>query len=52
MARTTTKKTGPAKAHGGTVRMVRDAEKYPVPHEADVHPAEVENYASGGWVKA
>lgn len=33
-----------------TVRMVRDAEAYPAPHTADVHPAEVENYAVGGWV--
>ncbi len=52
MARTPAKKTEPAKATSGTVRMVRDAEHYPAPHTADVHPAEVENYASGGWVKA
>jgi hypothetical protein len=35
------------------VRMVRDAELYPEgPHEADVHPDEVENYEAGGWAKA
>lgn len=28
------------------VKMVRDA---PWPHEADVHPDEVENYRVGGW---
>lgn len=31
------------------VPMVRDAEQFPPPHRADVHPAEVENYASAGW---
>lgn len=34
------------------VKMVRDSEAYPKPHTADVHPDEVENFASGGWVKA
>jgi hypothetical protein len=33
------------------VRMVRDADAYPAPHSADVHPDEVENFAAGGWVK-
>lgn len=31
------------------VRMTRDANAYPAPHTADVHPAEVDNYAAGGW---
>lgn len=35
-----------------TVKMVRDADQYPAPHEADVHPGEVENYRAGGWVPA
>lgn len=34
----------------GTVKMVRSPEQFPPPHEIDVHPAEVENYAAGGWV--
>ena len=34
------------------VLMVRDPEQYPAPHTAEVHPAEVENYAVGGWVVA
>lgn len=38
----------PAKQESGTVRMVRSAD-YPAPHEAEVHPSEVENYRSGGW---
>lgn len=42
------KKT-PAKQESGTVRMVRDAELFPAPHCADVHPAEVENFKAGGW---
>lgn len=32
------------------VRMVRSADDYPEPHEAEVHPDEVANYAEGGWV--
>lgn len=32
------------------VTMVRD-EIYPEPHEANVHPDEVKNYYSGGWVE-
>lgn len=35
----------------GLVRMTRDAALYPAPHEADVHPAEVEQFMAGGWVK-
>ena len=35
-----------------TVKMIRDAEQYPAPHEADVHPNEVENYRAGGFVPA
>jgi hypothetical protein len=31
------------------VRMVRDSEAYSAPHEAQVHPDEVENYRPGGW---
>ena len=33
----------------GTVAMTRDAAQFPPPHRADVHPAEVANYAAGGW---
>lgn len=32
------------------VQMVRDEEKYPAPHSAQVHPDEVLNYQLGGWV--
>lgn len=35
-----------------TIKMVRDAEQYPAPHAADVHPEEVENYRLGGFVPA
>lgn len=36
-----------------TVKMKRDPEVYPDgPHEADVHPDEVENMKSGGWEEA
>lgn len=49
-------KKAPAKAEKAEVKLVpmkRDPELYPDgPHEADVHPDEVENFASGGWVKA
>lgn len=31
------------------VNMTRDANAYPAPHTADVHPAEVDNFAAGGW---
>lgn len=34
------------------VEMVRDAEIYPEPHTATVHPDEVDNYAQGGWKRA
>jgi hypothetical protein len=34
------------------VRMVRDPEAYPAPHEAQVHPDEVNNYRPGGWEEA
>ncbi len=33
------------------VKMVRGPE-FPAPHEADVHPEEVANYAVGGWTAA
>lgn len=32
------------------VQMVRDEDKYPAPHTAQVHPEEVLNYQLGGWV--
>lgn len=35
-----------------TVRMVRSAEQFPKPHEADVHPDEVENFKAAGWQEA
>lgn len=31
------------------IKMTRDAEQYPAPHEVDVHPDEVENYRVGGF---
>lgn len=34
------------------VTMVRDADIYDAPHTAQVHPDEVQNYYSGGWVPA
>lgn len=40
------------KAAPKTVKMVRDAEVYPEPHSADVHPDEVENFKAAGWAKA
>lgn len=33
------------------VTMVRDPDIYEAPHEASVHPDEVQNYYSGGWVE-
>ena len=42
---------GTGQADAKLVRMVRDADAYPAPHSADVHPDEVENFAVGGWVK-
>lgn len=33
------------------VRMTR-GDEHPAPHEADVHPDEVANYATGGWTVA
>lgn len=36
-----------------TIPMTRNVEQYPEgPHEADVHPDEVDNYKAGGWVEA
>jgi hypothetical protein len=32
------------------VNMERDPAAYPAPHTAQVHPDEVQNYYSGGWV--
>lgn len=34
------------------VKMIRDQEAYPEPHEALVHPDEVDNYRPGGWEEA
>ncbi|WP_331693500.1 hypothetical protein [Pandoraea sputorum] len=34
------------------VKMVRDVDSYPEPHEAQVHPDEVDNYRPGGWTEA
>lgn len=31
------------------VKMARNPEQYPAPHEAQVHPDEVDNYRPGGW---
>ncbi len=46
----------PTKADAKTTKLVpmkRDPEQHPGgPHEADVHPDEVENYAAAGWVEA
>lgn len=39
----------PQDAGPALVRMTRDVNAYPAPHTADVHPAEVDNYAAGGW---
>lgn len=33
-----------------TIPMARDAEHYPAPHTADVHPDEVENFTAAGFV--
>ena len=33
------------------VMMKRDPDKYDAPHTAQVHPDEVVNYYSGGWVE-
>jgi hypothetical protein len=34
-----------------TIKMARDPAQYPAPHEADVHPDEVENYRTAGFVE-
>jgi hypothetical protein len=41
-----------AKAKDDLVKMVRDPDQYEAPHEAEVHPDEVEDYKSGGWTEA
>lgn len=46
------KKTETKTAAPKLVKLKRDAEVYPKPHTCECHPDEVENYASGGWVKA
>lgn len=42
---TETEQEAPEKASVTLVRMVRDV----APFNADVHPAEVENFKKGGW---
>lgn len=32
-----------------TVRMTRDPDLNPAPHEADVHPDEVDHWVAAGW---
>lgn len=32
------------------VEMVRDAERYPAPHTANVHVDEIDNFKTCGWV--
>lgn len=39
----------PQDAGPALVHMTRDANAYPAPHTAEVHPAEVDNFAAGGW---
>ena len=51
MAKSKTDKAAPARS-ASLVRMVRDSEQFPAPHEADVHPDEVANFAADGWVEA
>lgn len=41
--------TPPAPTEVRTVRMVRHPDTNPPPYSADVHPAEVANYAKHGW---
>lgn len=36
----------------GVVKMVRNAEEHPEPHEADVAASEVEHYKTYGWTEA
>jgi hypothetical protein len=43
------KEGGDAGEEIGYVTMTRDAEQYPEPHTAQVHPDEVDNYRPGGW---
>lgn len=38
-----------APAGPSLVHMTRDATAFSAPHTAEVHPAEVGNYAAGGW---
>lgn len=51
MAKQPQAKAEEPKAAPKLVKMKRD-ESGPAPHSADVHPAEVENYAAAGWEKA
>lgn len=44
--------SAPAAAEVALVRMVRSPDECPAPHTADVHPAEVANYAAHGWKEA
>ena len=34
-----------------TIKMTRD-ESYPLPHSVDVHPDEIENYKTAGFVES
>lgn len=42
----------PQDAGPALVHMTRDANAYPAPHTAEVHPDEVDNFAAGGWQTA
>ncbi|HHA1936220.1 TPA: hypothetical protein ACOEP6_004732 [Enterobacter ludwigii] len=33
------------------IKMARDADHWPPPHTANVHPDEVRNYYPGGWLE-
>lgn len=55
MAKTTDEKTvdvaaEPAASAVKLVVMVRDADQFPPPHTADVHPDEVANWQAAGWL--
>ncbi|MFL9904209.1 hypothetical protein PQR71_39830 [Paraburkholderia fungorum] len=49
MADTEQKNSGQKADEVKYVKMIRDALMYPAPHEANVHPKEVSNFARGGW---
>ena len=35
-----------------TIHMTRNPDEYPEPHSAEVHPEEVENYRTAGFLPA